>query len=327
VLGEHQPADECGDSNEHSRERTSGADIEKGDARRYAGAQPDEGSEGADERGRGQNPGQRRVDAVKAAGNVVAGLVRGENAEESESEGPSGGETLGVMNDPREREEAGVHGEGGRAALEVVHEHGAGAESGEYAEAEKAERDAGLLELRGLADRDGLQRCGLAERSGDLDGRLTHARLSWLDDLERGDPRREQCIEAGALRQYFIDCRFISVEEVEFLARLEANRFARGNADFGSGAGITADSGLAGPNVEDPEAAELDALTFGESALKGLEYGVDRSLGFIALQPGALDHLVNDVLFYQDFPPSGEVSVSRLIVEMFDGIVNAACLP
>jgi hypothetical protein len=114
---------------------------------------------------------------------------------------------------------------------------------------------------------------------------------------------------------------------VEFLARLEANRFARGNADFGSGAGIASDAGLAGANVEDPEAAELDALTFGESALEGLEYGVDRSFGFIALQPGALDHLVNDVLLYQGFPPSGEVSVSRLIVEMFDGIVNAACLP
>ena len=118
-----------------------------------------------------------------------------------------------------------------------------------------------------------------------------------------------------------------SVEEVEFLARLEADRFAWGDADFSAGAGIAADAGLARTHVEDPKAAELDALTFGEGALEGFEYGIDSGFGFITLQPGALNHLVNDVLFYQGFPPSAEVSVSRLIVEMFDGIVNAARLP
>jgi hypothetical protein len=36
---------------------------------------------------------------------------------------------------------------------------------------------------------------------------------------------------------------------------------------------------------------------------------------------------VNDVLFYQGFLPSGGRSIFKVIVEMFDGIVNAPRLP
>ena len=114
---------------------------------------------------------------------------------------------------------------------------------------------------------------------------------------------------------------------MKFLAGFEANGLAGSDADFGSGAGIAADAGFAGTDVEDAEAAELDALAFGKRALQGLEYRIDSGLGLVALQAGALNHLVNDVLLYQGFPPSGEVSVSRLIVETFAGIVNVAALP
>ncbi len=114
---------------------------------------------------------------------------------------------------------------------------------------------------------------------------------------------------------------------MEFLARLETNRLPGRDADFGAGAGIAADAGFAGTDVEDAKAAQLDALAFGKGALEGLEYRIDSGLGLVALQAGAFNHLVNDVLFYQGFPPSGEVSVSRLIVETFAGIVNVADLP
>jgi hypothetical protein len=117
------------------------------------------------------------------------------------------------------------------------------------------------------------------------------------------------------------------IEEVEFFSWLEADGFARSDADFSSGAGIAADAGLARTDVENAEAAQLDTLSLGEGALEGFEYGIDGSFSLVALQAGALNHLVNDVLFYQGFLRSGERCVSRLIVEMFCRIVNVPPLP
>ncbi|HVT96892.1 MAG TPA: hypothetical protein VHE33_05245 [Acidobacteriaceae bacterium] len=119
----------------------------------------------------------------------------------------------------------------------------------------------------------------------------------------------------------------MAVEKVQFFPRLKANCLARGDADFGSGARIPANSGFAGTDVENTEAAEFNPLTLCKSPLQALEDRIDSSLGLVALQAGAFDHLVNDVLLYQGFPPSGEVSVSTLIVETFDGIVNVAAVP
>jgi hypothetical protein len=114
---------------------------------------------------------------------------------------------------------------------------------------------------------------------------------------------------------------------VKFLTGLEPYGLAGSDADFGAGAGIAANAGFAGADVEDTKAAEFNSLPLGERALQSLEYRVDSGLGLIALQAGAFNHLVNDVLFYQGFPPSGEVSVLTLIVETFHGIVNVAALP
>lgn len=111
---------------------------------------------------------------------------------------------------------------------------------------------------------------------------------------------------------------------MELFPGLETNCFTRGDADFGACPRVTADACLARTNIEDPEAPQLDPLTFSERTLERLEDGVDSSLSLVALQTGAFNHLVNDVLFYQGFPPSGEVSVPRLILEMFGAIVNEA---
>jgi hypothetical protein len=120
---------------------------------------------------------------------------------------------------------------------------------------------------------------------------------------------------------------FLVIEQVKLFARLKAHRFAGCDTNFSAGAGVAPNAGLARADIKDSESAQFDALTFGESALQSLEHGVDSSLGLIPLQAGALNHLVNDVLFYQGFPPSGELSVLRVIVETFDGIVNAARVP
>jgi hypothetical protein len=120
---------------------------------------------------------------------------------------------------------------------------------------------------------------------------------------------------------------FLVIEQVKLFAGLEAHRFAGRDADFSASAGVAPNAGLARADIKDAESAQFDALAFGESALESLEHGVDSSLGLIPLQAGALNHLVNDVLFYQGFPPSGELSVLRVIVETFDGIVNAPRVP
>jgi len=70
-----------------------------------------------------------------------------------------------------------------------------------------------------------------------------------------------------------------ALEALEFLAGLEADGFAGRNVDFFTGAGITADAGLARLDAEDAEAAELDALAAAEGLLEGFEDGFDGLLG------------------------------------------------
>src|ERR1700746_2748064 len=66
---------------------------------------------------------------------------------------------------------------------------------------------------------------------------------------------------------------------LKFLARLEANGFSRRNVDFFPGAGITADSRLAGLHAEYAKTAEFDALTAAKRLLQRLENRFDSLLG------------------------------------------------
>lgn len=88
-------------------------------------------------------------------------------------------------------------------------------------------------------------------------------------------------------------------ERVQVLARLEANGAAGSNADLSASARIASDSGFAGPDVEDTEAAQLDAVAAGECALEALKNGFDGGLGFYAGQSGTLNYLMYDVLLNQ----------------------------
>ena len=86
---------------------------------------------------------------------------------------------------------------------------------------------------------------------------------------------------------------------MQFLAGLEADGFAGGDADFSAGAGIAADTGFAGADTEDAKPAQLDALAGLQSLLQAFENRVHCRLCLGARQACALDYMMHDVLFNQ----------------------------
>jgi hypothetical protein len=86
---------------------------------------------------------------------------------------------------------------------------------------------------------------------------------------------------------------------MQFLARLEAHRFAGGDADLGAGSGISADASFAGADAENAKSAQFDTLSGGESLFQALEDRIHRSLCLGAGQTRALDYLMDDVLLNQ----------------------------
>ncbi len=95
----------------------------------------------------------------------------------------------------------------------------------------------------------------------------------------------------------------VLVQQVQFLAGLEPDGLAGSNADFGAGAGVAPDAGLAGLDVEDAKAAQLDAVVLGERLFHGVEDGVDCGFGLDARKAGAFDHSLNEVLLDQSGSP------------------------
>ena len=86
---------------------------------------------------------------------------------------------------------------------------------------------------------------------------------------------------------------------MQFLARFETNGLAGGYADFGTGAGIAADTGFAGADAENAKSAQFDALAGGQGLLEALEDRIHRGLRLGARQAGALDYMMDDVLLNQ----------------------------
>src|SRR5262249_27476927 len=86
-----------------------------------------------------------------------------------------------------------------------------------------------------------------------------------------------------------------SVDRLQFLARFEAYRLARRDRDFGAGARVGPDAGLARANVENAEAAQFDAVSLGQRALHAFENRLDGELGFGFGDPGLVHYFVDDV--------------------------------
>ena len=105
---------------------------------------------------------------------------------------------------------------------------------------------------------------------------------------------------------------------MEFLARLESDGLAGGNADLGSGPRIAADAGLAGADAEDAKPAQFNALAGRQSLLQALEDRIHRRFGLGAGQARALDDVMDDVLLNQWGNLAGvtEMNVLRLTKEM-----------
>src|SRR5580704_3184814 len=68
-------------------------------------------------------------------------------------------------------------------------------------------------------------------------------------------------------------------ESLQFFSRLETHGLARRNADLLAGAGVAANAGLASLDVEDTEAAQLDAIPASQSVLHRFKHGFDGLLG------------------------------------------------
>lgn len=78
------------------------------------------------------------------------------------------------------------------------------------------------------------------------------------------------------------------VEEMKLFAGLEANCFAWGNGDFGSGSWVASDAGFSWLDGEDTESAQLDAVACDQGLLHAVEDGVNSRLRFGARQAGTL---------------------------------------
>ena len=89
------------------------------------------------------------------------------------------------------------------------------------------------------------------------------------------------------------------MECLQFLARLEPDRLAWRNGDFGSGARVPADARLSRADVEDAESAKLNPFTAPERTLHALEDGFDGHLGFCLGDARSIDHFVDDIEFDQ----------------------------
>lgn len=86
---------------------------------------------------------------------------------------------------------------------------------------------------------------------------------------------------------------------MQFFARLEAHCLTWSNADFGSRAGVSTDSGFAGANAEHSESAQFNALAGCQRLLEAFEDRINGCFGLCARQTGALDYVMDDVLFNQ----------------------------
>ena len=93
--------------------------------------------------------------------------------------------------------------------------------------------------------------------------------------------------------------RSIWFDRVQFFTGLEPHRFSWSDADFGSGAGIATDAGFARADAENAKSAQFDALPGGQCLLEAFKDRVDSRFCLRARQAGALDYVMDDVLFNQ----------------------------
>src|SRR5208282_4357783 len=108
------------------------------------------------------------------------------------------------------------------------------------------------------------------------------------------------------LTSYLCNLREQLVDRLQFLAGLEADGFAGRNGNFGAGAWVASDSGLARTHVEHSETAQFNAIASGKRLLHALEDGFDGELRLGLGDPGAVNYFIDDVELNHGSPLSCE---------------------
>ena len=83
-------------------------------------------------------------------------------------------------------------------------------------------------------------------------------------------------------RHFYFGQGRLRIQQVKFLARLEANSLAWSDGDFRTGPRIAANPRLAWAHIEDPETSELNPVARSESLFQAFENRVDSSFRLIA---------------------------------------------
>jgi hypothetical protein len=127
--------------------------------------------------------------------------------------------------------------------------------------------------------------------------------LNWMP-LRGEEVRHRESIDFSLLVS-----GFRSRERLEFFAGFEADSFSGRDAHLLARPRVAPNAGLARLDVEDAEAAQLDALAFAEGVLHGLEDGLDGLLGFVSGDVRFLNHRVHDVQFDHNGLPAAAKSM------------------
>ena len=94
------------------------------------------------------------------------------------------------------------------------------------------------------------------------------------------------------------------VDEMKFLARLEAYGFAWGNGHFSAGPRVAADASLAWLDGEDAKSTELNAIASDECLLHAFEDGVHGGFRLCPWQTSALNNPLYKILLNHLGAPS-----------------------
>src|SRR5262249_50770184 len=89
---------------------------------------------------------------------------------------------------------------------------------------------------------------------------------------------------------------------LQFLAGLEADRFAGRDANFFTGTRIASDAGLARLDVENPEAPQFNPLATSQSRFQSVEHSLYGVFSLCARHAGIGDHRVHYIQLYHQFP-------------------------
>lgn len=142
---------------------------------------------------------------------------------------------------------------------------------------------------------------------GRVRGRRTELRRHCLIEIElrRGIPARDGAIACEDNRAHGRGNRTeraaacLLFKNVEVFSGLEADGLAGSDRHLGTRPWISPDTGFPRFDREHAESSQLDAVSFGERLLHGLEDGVDRCLGLGAYEPGPFDDALDEILFDQ----------------------------